>query len=180
MIYFTADTHLGHTNIIRYCHRPFSSIEEMDETIISNWNACINDRDVVYHLGDFAFRNPCEYRKRMKGKIVLIRGNHDKTIKGKEHLFEKVYDLLEITANGTSPISITLCHYAMRRWPKSHFNSWHLYGHSHSTLEDYGKTYDVGVDGNNFTPVSMFQLQKIMDEKPNNVNWLKKLHIRIP
>jgi calcineurin-like phosphoesterase family protein len=68
----------------------------MDETIITNWNASINDGDVVYHLGDFAFRNLCDYRNRMKGGIVLIRGNHDYKIKGKEFLFKSIHDLLDI------------------------------------------------------------------------------------
>ena len=173
MIFFTADSHLGHTNILRYCHRPFKSIEEMDETIVSNWNACVNDSDLVYHLGDFAFREPGAYRKRMKGKIVLIRGNHDyRTLKGKYELFESVHDLLYIKQNG---VSIVLCHYAMRVWHKSHFNSWQLYGHSHATLEDYGKSYDVGVDNNGFTPVSFSQLHKIMESKLDNVNWLRRL-----
>lgn len=175
MIYFTADSHFGHANILRYCHRPFSTIDEMDETIIANWNFIVNSGDTVYHLGDFAFRNPLQYRKRLKGNIVLIRGNHDfKRIKGKCNidLFESIHDLLEIRINDQP---IVLCHYAMRVWSKSHFNSWQLYGHSHNTLDEYGKTYDVGVDGNNFTPVSISQLYKIMEKKPDNVNLLKRL-----
>ncbi|OUN81344.1 hypothetical protein B5G06_10770 [Flavonifractor sp. An52] len=52
MIFFTSDLHLGHENCIRLCNRPFSSIEEMDETLIENWNRKITGKDTVYILGD--------------------------------------------------------------------------------------------------------------------------------
>jgi calcineurin-like phosphoesterase family protein len=174
MIFFTSDTHLGHYNIIRYCNRPFQSAEEMDEVIVSNWNKVVNSSDTVYHLGDFAFRDPKLYRERLNGHIVLIRGNHDfkRLNKSNFSLFESVHDLLSIKIEN---MSIMLCHYAMRVWDKSHFNCWHLYGHSHGTLSEYGKSYDVGVDSNCYTPISFEQLKAIMTKKPDNPNWLKKL-----
>jgi calcineurin-like phosphoesterase family protein len=78
-IYFTSDSHFGHVNIIKYCDRPFQSIYEMDETIISNWNSIIKPTDTVYHMGDFGFRNFKKYLDRLNGNIILIRGNHDRT-----------------------------------------------------------------------------------------------------
>ena len=81
MIYFTSDLHLGHANIIRHCNRPFSSVEEMDETLIRNWAKRVKANDTVYVLGDLMFRNqksPEEYLSRLKGKKHLIIGNHDK------------------------------------------------------------------------------------------------------
>jgi calcineurin-like phosphoesterase family protein len=66
MIWLTADTHFGHTNILKYCGRPFSSIEEMDETLINNWNNKVNQDDTVYHLGDFSFKDPGVYKKTFK------------------------------------------------------------------------------------------------------------------
>ena len=71
MNYFTSDLHLGHRNIIRLCNRPFATIEEMDETLIRNWNAKVTNGDTVYILGDLLFRNekPAEeYLKQLKGK----------------------------------------------------------------------------------------------------------------
>ncbi len=81
--WFTADTHFGHANIIKYCNRPFGSSVEMNETMISNWNKVVQPGDIVYHLGDFCFgRKGYEfdiYFNRLNGLIVFIKGNHDKT-----------------------------------------------------------------------------------------------------
>ena len=80
MNYFTSDLHLGHRNIIRLCNRPFATIEEMDETLIRNWNAKVTNGDTVYILGDLLFRNekPAEeYLKQLKGKkhpIIVNEG----------------------------------------------------------------------------------------------------------
>ena len=73
MIYFTADLHLGHKSIIQYCNRPFSSLEEMDNTLIDNWNKVVNNSDGVYLLGDFAWKDHENYAKRLNGNIYLTR-----------------------------------------------------------------------------------------------------------
>ena len=81
MIFFTSDLHFGHRNIIRLCNRPFSSIEEMDNLLIQNWNHKVNRNDTVYILGDLMFRNekpPEEYLRQLKGKKHLLVGNHDR------------------------------------------------------------------------------------------------------
>lgn len=75
-----ADTHFNHENIIKYCNRPFASVEEMDETMIKNWNETVSNKDTILHLGDFGLGNK-EYIasivKRLNGKKILIMGNHD-------------------------------------------------------------------------------------------------------
>lgn len=81
MKYFIiADTHFGHTNVIKYCNRPFASAEEMDEKLIKNWNEVVSNDDVVLHLGDFGLGSK-EYIggiiKKLNGKKILIKGNHD-------------------------------------------------------------------------------------------------------
>ena len=102
MIFFTSDLHLGHENCIRLCNRPFSSIEEMDETLIENWNHKVTGKDTVYILGDLIYRSqkpPEEYLRRLRGKKHLILGNHDRGwIRScqTEQFFESVNNLLYV------------------------------------------------------------------------------------
>jgi len=165
--FFTADTHFGHANIIKYCNRPFKNINEMDETLIENWNSKISKHDNVYHLGDFAFREPetvLKYIDRLNGNIFLIKGNHDRINHQIKDKFVWVRDMSEIKVNG---INITLCHFAMKVWNKSHHGAWHLYGHSHGTLPDdiNSLSIDVGVDANNFMPLNFEDIKIRMGNK---------------
>lgn len=81
MKYFIiSDTHFNHTNIIKYCNRPFKSVEEMNKAIIKNWNETVSNRDVVIHLGDVALGSKEETKKiiqQLNGRKILIKGNHD-------------------------------------------------------------------------------------------------------
>ena len=157
--FFTSDTHFGHENILKYSNRPFKTIEEMDETIISNWNNTISKEDIVYHLGDFCMGNDFEkYSKRLNGRINYIKGSHDKS--NWTYMIE-LYpkDLLDEFGNKRL---IVLCHYSMRSWAKSHYASWHLFGHHHGKLEPYGLSFDIGVDCNNFYPFSLEEIKKRM------------------
>lgn len=79
MKFFTSDHHFWHTNVIKYCGRPFTSIEQMNETLIKNWNDVVGPDDEVYCLGDFsmAFRPVEAYTHRLNGKKFLVPGNHD-------------------------------------------------------------------------------------------------------
>jgi calcineurin-like phosphoesterase family protein len=82
-IFLIADLHLGHANIIRYCSRPFlvSDVREMDHVLIKNWNYTISPLNRVYYLGDLRYGKDAfsslQYRKKLKGCITFIEGNHD-------------------------------------------------------------------------------------------------------
>lgn len=165
--FFTADTHFNHTNIIKYCKRPFDTIEEMNETIVERWNAVVSKGDLVYHLGDFSWRDGVHFIRQLHGNIILIKGNHDADAMKIKSEFGGVYTLKVIKYKDTA---ITLCHYSMRVWDRSHFNAWHLYGHSHGTLPGQGKSMDVGCDCHNFTPVSLEAIEKHMEILPDNFN----------
>lgn len=97
MIYFIADTHFNHENIIKYCDRPFSNAKEMNEYIIQKWNSVVNEDDIVYHLGDVGFGTTemlKELISRLNGTKILLRGNHDfkRGVNGwKEVGFSEVY-----------------------------------------------------------------------------------------
>lgn len=80
MIYYIGDMHLGHKKVIEYDKRPFSSVDEMDNMLIMNWNNKVSDDDHVYIIGDFVYRSGYEvsyYLKQLKGHKHLISGNHD-------------------------------------------------------------------------------------------------------
>ena len=95
-IYLIADTHFGEKAILQYENRPFSSVEEMDEEMIRRWNEVVGEEDLVYHLGDFSERGrEKSYLERLKGRVILIRGNHD-VLTNREYRemgFEEVYDM---------------------------------------------------------------------------------------
>ncbi len=176
MIWFTADFHLSHKNIIKYCNRPFLNVDEMDETLINNITECLNPKDILYFLGDLTFKKVSalkffEALNSLEIQTHFITGNHDSSdvIKlARKHCIS-VSQLKDIIIND---ISITLCHYAMRVWNKSHFNSWQLFGHSHGKVDSIGKQYDIGIDRNNYYPVSFDKLNSIMDKKQDNFNYI--------
>ena len=131
MIYFTSDLHLGHEAVIRMQNRPFENADEMNRMLIENYNSVVHNNDTVYLLGDICFRIGVERANdiiaSLKGKKYLIRGNHDK--KYDENLFEEVRDFMTISADG---FHISLMHYPMLSWPRSHYGSIMLHGHIHA------------------------------------------------
>lgn len=169
MIWFTSDLHLGHRAAISMCGRPFGNVEDMNEILIRNYNSCVKKNDTVYILGDISHRMPVsevnQLIHKMNGKKILCKGNHDK--KYDVTLFEGIYDFLEIAING---VNVSLMHYPMMSWPKSHYGSLHLHGHIHSK-QDYNLQqkcdrilrYDVGVDANEFYPVSIEQIKEFFE-----------------
>lgn len=177
MIWFTADTHFGHANIIKHCRRPFASVEEMDEALLSNINARVSRSDTLYHLGDFAFRsgNPAGYRERLKcRRVILVMGNHDPQAASGypkpsfAELFSEVHLMLRIKVSVAAQSQIiVLSHYAMKVWDRSHYGSWQLFGHSHGTLPDdpSERSWDVGVDANGFVPLSLDDVAAVMARK---------------
>ena len=157
-IWITADTHFGHANIIKYCQRPFSSVEEMDEAIISRWNAVVKPKDTIYHLGDFTLKKSAnEYLDKLNGKILFIPGSHDYWLKkvdlnkykGKLEILP-LYKTIKICGE-----KVTLCHYPMSSWDSSFYGSIHFHGHSHGKSEQIPNRFDVGVDCNDFYPFNL-------------------------
>ena len=94
-VFFTSDTHFNHTNIIRFCSRPFKDVEHMNETLIANWNRVVGPDNIVFHLGDFCLGGSAEWTKilkRLNGKIYLIAGNHD--MKNLRQNYTKYFELI--------------------------------------------------------------------------------------
>ena len=157
MYFFTADQHYGHANIIKFCNRPFINVFEMDQELIRRHNEVVSINDTVIHAGDFAFRNKLHvgnYFGQLNGNHIFLKGSHDKWLKNGAYLWEGMIEKQYVV----------VCHYAMRTWPRSHYGSWQLFGHSHSQLTEHNKEkqYDIGVDNNDFYPVSFEKLSKIL------------------
>ncbi len=166
-IYFTADNHWYHNNILKYeTDRPYNSIEEMNEALIKNWNNKITNKDEIYILGDFSFGNKeqtINILNRLNGQKYLIKGNHDKVVKYPEvaSKFAWVKDYYEIKKKQAGH-RIILFHYPINSWNAKHHGSLHFYGHVHSYKHRGGlqekNSYNVGVDVNNYEPISLEEI----------------------
>ena len=168
--FFTADTEFNHNNIIKYCNRPFNSVDEMNESIVTNWNRVITKKDIVYHLGDVG-RNCDNIVKRLNGNIFFVKGSHDKKLDA-PHIREiYIPNLLDEYGNKRL---IVLCHYSMRSWNKSHYASWHLFGHHHGLLNSYGLSFDVGMDTNDYYPYSLPQIEQKMNKLSPIIDFRKE------
>lgn len=168
-IWFTADTHFGHSRIIEYCKRPFKNHEEMDEAIIQRFNEVIRKGDRLYHLGDVAWSSfylPA-FTSRLNTKaIYLIFGNHDnqRPQAYTEAGFIWARDYEKITVGS---VPVVLFHYPIRSWNTKGHGGVHLYGHCHGTLEPgLGRSMDVGVDTHNFYPYNWDEIYERTKDRP--------------
>ncbi len=171
--FYVADTHFNHANIVSMQPRPFSTIEEHDEAIITRWNAVVGENDVVYHLGDVALglNNPDRIREifsNLNGRKYLVYGNHDVRRDGELHPTIAGLDwatrpeaLMFVKDEGQH---VVLSHYAQRCWQGRSKGAWHFYGHAHGRLPGEGRSRDVGVDmpDVHFTPRTFKELTKGM------------------
>lgn len=177
-VFFTSDTHFYHKNIIEFCKRPFCTVDDMNEALIANWNKAVGPRDTIFHLGDFCLGDSAKWNgilDRLHGRIHLILGNHDirnfrKSYTGR---FESVTTQMYIEIDGQR---IYLNHYPFLCYEDSYNGTWQLFGHVHTGRYSIGKDtsrlrmlfptqYDVGVDNNDFTPVSFAQVKEIIDNQ---------------
>ena len=177
--FFTSDTHFGHRNIIRYCKRPFDSVEAMDEALIENWNARVGDDDIVYHLADFTLGNRAQADaafRRLRGhiRVLGLPWHHDKgwcprvpgpsTFESASRRPVEILPALLVLKlhDGRQKRTLTLSHYPMAEWEKGHHGAWHLHGHSHGNHRGLGSRLDVGVDVHNYAPLALEELAGLM------------------
>ena len=172
--YFTSDPHFNHKNILKYCSstRPWVTVGEMNEAIISCYNETARYDDDLWILGDVGFGDVDEVisiLKRIKAKKHLIIGNHDKKNLKNDSFracFVSIDNIQEINVNisGVDKL-IIMCHFKMAVWNKSHRGSWHLFGHSHGTMpDDTSLSMDVGIDAVK-RPISLLEISDVMSKK---------------
>lgn len=162
-IFITSDTHFGHMNIIKYCNRPFETVEQMNETIIDNWNKTVGVNDIVIHCGDFCLGRgarqtaPREFRRKLNGKVILILGNHDdkRCAYVADCGFNAAFFHYHIFGD-----SLMVCH-SLEYPPKRDFNNvrFTFYGHVHNNdLDPFNfatKRCNVCVDELDFKPLDI-------------------------
>lgn len=177
MKFFTSDIHFNHSNLIALGHRPFKDVDEMNDTIVKNWNSVVRKNDEVFFLGDWGLGHK-EHADKIKelifslnGTIHFIVGNHDKDIlktcakrfASITHLkTTRIYD-----SRNKKSVKVVMCHYPMLEWDGSHKGTIHLFGHCHGNLNKMfwkkgTKRHDVGVDVNDFKPLSEEDVLRIV------------------
>ena len=167
-IWFTADPHFGHANIIKSCTRPFVDVDSMNSTLWSNWNKIVKDEDHVYVLGDFVWykRDIDFWCSNLYGKIHLILGNHDMV---NIAAYSKQSNIVEITHLKILKINkrrYSLCHYPMMTWyGRRSGKGFHLFGHVHKTMMRgiAEGSLNVGVDMWNYRPISLEEVDTFLE-----------------
>ena len=148
-VFFTSDTHFNHTNIIRFCNRPFKDVAHMNETIIANWNSVVGPDDIIFHLGDFCLGGSAEWinvlifhlgdfclggsaewinvLNRLNGKIYLIAGNHD--IKNLRQNYTKYFEQITMQMHiEVDKQKIYLNHCPFLCYGGAYSDTWQLFG----------------------------------------------------
>lgn len=168
-IWFTADTHIGHKNILKHCPEranignfDVNDIDAHDKWIIETWNETMSKKDIVYIIGDFSFYNSETLKKKILPKLngtkFLILGNHDKSSEKLDGYFHQICQIKEATFKKNNfgfleeDISVVMCHYPLLTWNRKAYGSVMLHGHCHGRIDNYNNEsqqlrVDVGWDG---------------------------------
>lgn len=169
MIFYTADLHLGHENIMRLSKRPFSSVKEMDDVLIDNINNKVGVNDDLYIIGDFTYKggDPVGYLERIKCRKHLIIGNHDGKLLSNRtatNMFvERPRDYSKIKDNDKD---VVLCHYPIAEWDGYFRGTYHIFGHVHNNfgnpwyayMSKLKNCFNAGVDVNDYEPMTLKEL----------------------
>jgi calcineurin-like phosphoesterase family protein len=164
-VYFTADTHFFHANIIKHCpNRPYPGTVgamQHDEWLIDLWNSTIEKKDIVYIVGDFAFGNKPLVEKllgKLHGQKHLIIGNHDGSSSKSPNYFASMSQIKDLNFKASvhpflkKDFDLALCHYPLVSWNRKNYGACMVHGHCHGRIDDFNaKTgdlrVDVGIDG---------------------------------
>lgn len=159
--YIISDLHLGHGNIIEYCKRPFSDVDEMNEEIVKRWNKIVRPRDFVYYLGDLCLDNQDDYwLEVLNGNFHFIKGNHDKRRRGLNFAMkfygEKRFLLVHAPQTANLVYSI-----------EKSIADWVICGHVHENAQyiNYKKgMINVSAEVLNYYPLSFIRLLDDLDK----------------
>ena len=187
-LFFTADLHLGQHNLTRagknHCNRPFKDVEHMQEGLIERWNAKVPKGGTVIIIGDVTDSMPAlkDFMSRTNGTKHLVAGNHDEdwsfqTFKAVGFARCDIRRTISVKdpdgnfqhGDGGPRVQEIICdHYPLRTWKKKPHGAWHLYGHVHNNFNSHDKSFDVGVDCWNWTPLSYAEVKAEMSHLRTN------------
>jgi len=204
-IFFTSDTHFSHSNICSATTkwkdagntvRKFSSLEEMNRTIVNNINAVVGEDDILFHLGDWSFGG-FEQIQKLRSQLAcknihIILGNHDHHIQndkdGVQSLFSSVHSfiphlLIKREKEGSNGMierfGFCVFHYPIASWIDMNRGVIHLHGHVHLPKHlrlGKGRSLDVGMDGNDMKPYSLDDVMRLVKNQPVRKLELPKDH----
>ena len=170
MQWFTADWHIGHSNIVRHSNRPFADVDAMNAAIFESLGK-LRPGDSLYFLGDIALRRDQALQaldEVPKGvQVHVVFGNHDRPHHNAIAKHSRVAWSGSMKSVKIEDQHIILCHYAMRTWDRMKYGAWQLFGHSHNNLEPWAQQFDVGVDSaakllGEYRPFSFDELQRLV------------------
>lgn len=174
-IFFSSDFHFGHKKPYDTFLRPdgkflrheFANADEGDEAMIDRHNAVVKDQDRVYMVGDIVFHKRDLYKVgRMKGRKVLIKGNHD-LLDASDYLnyFDDIRGVHQFS--GMVITHIPIHPESLARW------GFNVHGHLHYNQVMMNSHYDpesrkipdpryfnVSVERINYTPISLEEVKK--------------------
>lgn len=177
-IFFTSDHHFGHSNIIQYCHRPWEDVRAMNLELIQRWNSVVPKDGIVFHAGDFAMTSNIDYITqllyKLNGNVYIAFGNHDYQNRFDRQvvrdLFYQTDDMYYFTVEDedlpAKHMNFQVCHYPLMYWRRGyHMLHGHIHSGPNSTANEvvpyHFMRYDVGVDNNDFYPISYHQLKDL-------------------
>lgn len=172
-VFLISDLHLNHAKILRHCHRPFSSLRQMNAYLVGQWNQVVGPDDMVYHLGDFSIRgSPMRWIRGLNGRKVFIRGNHDRDLPGAKHH--------AVLARGG--LDFYLVHNP-RDAPPS-WKGWVIHGHTHNKLPDYPfingetRTINVSCECTGYAPITLDHLVSLNLESISRMDTIHSRPVR--
>ncbi len=162
------DLHFLHEKIVGIFSRP-TTIKEHDQWLIDRINSKVCKNDDFYILGDVSMANKIDTEKllsKINGRKHLILGNHDDNIKNST-AFKSISQIKDFNFNSEnySNIHLVMCHFPIASWNRKVHGSCHIHGHTHNRFENKGLSFDVGVDAQNYYPISLEEVLDKMTKK---------------
>lgn len=158
-IFVVSDTHFAHTNIIKYCDRPFDTAEEMDWHMVEKWNSVVSPGDKVYHLGDVYMGGNRDYMEwllsRLNGQKRLILGNHDN---GKDQVLQRYFKKINVWRMFPE-YGLLLTHVPVHESTLKAKDLKNVHGHIHNKSSPAGPYTCVCVEQVDYTPVDIETLR---------------------